>query len=240
MSNIQQDLDLITNILGDYKIDDTNDTNKINNSPTNKEILQQIPINPTKLLVDIIKNQTEKEKKNDIWSNSIYKELPKLQANNRGNVGEKLMQKICDTLNIEANIDGTKTKEIGGGIGDGKIKNKSIEIKTGTLSSTGMSFQHEMGEKPWLSNFIIFIDISPNDVYITIFKNFTEEDYKNDEFKCVPYFPTKSITRRKDIGAYKLDTSIKINELCVKNGYSIKIKENNLTDIGEFINKTIN
>ena len=57
--------------------------------------------------------------------------------------------------------------------------------------------------------------------------------------KCNPFFPTKSITRRKGEGNFKLDTSIKINNECVKNGYSIIIKENNINEIGKFINKMI-
>jgi hypothetical protein len=196
-------------------------------------------INPSKMLVDIITIQKIKEEKANIWDNSIYKDLPPLQANNVGNVGEMLIQKICEELKINSKIDGTKTKQIGGGKeGDGKIKSKSVEVKTAHLGSSSPSFQHELGETPWNTDYIIFIDISPTDVYITIFKNFTEEEYVK-KIKCDPYFPTKSISRRKGGGNFKLDTSIKINENCVKNGYSIKIKDNNINEIGLFINKMI-
>ena len=198
--------------------------------------------NPCKILVDIINTQKLKEEKAHIWNNSIYKYVSTLEANNVGNVGEMLIQKICEKCKIDSNIDGTKTKQIGGGkIGDGKIKYKSIEIKTARLgtSVSSPSFQHELGEYPWISNYIIFIDISPEIVYITIFKNFLEEQYKECGFKCNPFFPTKSITRRKGEGNFKLDTSIKINNECVKNGYSIIIKNDNINEIGKFINKII-
>ena len=63
---------------------------------------------------------------------------------------------------------------------------------------------------------MIFLDIAPEKMYLTIFPNFTEEFYKNSgrdsSIKCEPYFPTKSITWRKKIGAFKLDTTVKINE----------------------------
>jgi hypothetical protein len=85
---------------------------------------------------------------------------------------------------------------------------------------------------------MIFIDISPNDIYITIFKNFSEQSYTGKDFLCVPYFPTKTVTRRKGIGNFKLDTTVKINEECVKNGYSIKFKDN-INEIKDFINRTI-
>jgi hypothetical protein len=72
-------------------------------------------------------------------------------------------------------------------------------------------------------------------MYITIFKNFSEEFYKksglNNKYKCVPYFPTKSITWRKRKGAFKLDTSININE---KNKYT-----NNYTNFKLFVDSCI-
>ena len=87
---------------------------------------------------------------------------------------------------------------------------------------------------------MIFVDIYPNEVYITIFENFTEEQYNDKEFKCSPYFPKKSITRRKGYGNFKLDTSPKMNELCIKNEFSIKITNStSFEEIGEFINKKI-
>jgi len=198
--------------------------------------------NPSKILVDIINSQKLKEENANIWNNSIYKYVSTLESNNVGNVGEMLIQKICEECKISSNIDGTKTKQIGGGKeGDGKIKYKSIEIKTARLGTSlrSPSFQHELGEYPWISNYMIFIDISPEIAYITIFKNFSEEQYKENGFKCNPFFPTKSITRRKGEGNFKLDTSIKINNECVKNGYSIIIKNDNINEIGKFINKMI-
>jgi len=67
----------------------------------------------------MIKKEKEKEEKSDIWKDSPYKEVVKLQSNNVGNVGETLIQEICANSGIESNVDGSKTKEIGGGVGDG-------------------------------------------------------------------------------------------------------------------------
>jgi hypothetical protein len=198
-------------------------------------------INPSQILIDIIKIQKEKEDNLDIWKNSIYKDIAKLESNNVGIVGESLIQNICESCDIISDIDGAKTKEVGGGKnGDGSIKNKSVEIKTARLgtSKSSPSFQHELGEHPWNSDYMIFIDISPNDIYITIFKNFSEHSYKEKDFLCIPFFPTKTVTRRKGIGNFKLDTTVKINEECVKNGYSIKFKDN-INEIKDFINRTI-
>ena len=47
---------------------------------------------------------------------------------------------------------------------------------------------------------------------------------------------TKTITWRKKKGSFKLDTSIKINEMSVKNGNAIKITQNTpIEDIASFI-----
>jgi hypothetical protein len=190
---------------------------------------------PNNIFIEMINKQKEKEIEMDIWKDSPYKDLSKLQSNNVGNVGETFMQKICDSCNIEAQIDGLKTKEIGGGVGDGIICNKSVEIKTSHRGCMTPSFQHELGETPWKSEFMLFIDVSPQIIYITIFKNFDEEFYKSGK-KCEPYFPTKSVTWRKGSGAFKLDTTIKINEENVSNGNTFKITDNvSLDELKNFI-----
>ena len=166
----------------------------------------------TKILID---KKFKIKKDRDIWGDSKWKNISKLENDDVGGVGEEIINEICKKSGIEANIDGTKTKQVGGGIGDGTIKGKTCEIKTARLGSSGKSFQHELGEVPWKADFMVFLDISLDKFYITIFKNFTEEFYKKsgkDNTKCEPVFPTKSITWRKSKGAFKLDTTIKINE----------------------------
>lgn len=198
-------------------------------------------INPSNLLVDLIDTQYQKQIVANIWSESKYKNLPDLKSNNIGNVGENFLQNICMKNNIVSTIDGTKTKKRGGGdIGDGKIKNKSIEIKTAHLGSDQKSFQHELGEHPWTADYIAFVDVAPAVTYITIFKNFTELQYKNKDFKCTPYYPNKSITRRKGEGNFKLDTSPNANEYCVSKKYSIKITDaTTFAEVGNYINRII-
>jgi len=174
------------------------------------------------MLIAIIQEQKEKEDKRDIWVNSPYKDLVKLQSNNVGNVGEELINRICKMTGIEADCNGAKTKQIGGGEGDGVIMGIPVEIKTALQGSLSPTFQHELGEVPWKgSKYMIFVDISPDCIYITIFANFTEQTYKSKEkLTC---FPTKAITWRKEKGAFKLDTTVKINEANVENGHALKI-----------------
>ena len=72
-----------------------------------------------------------------------------------------------------------------------------------------------------------------------VFKNFDEETYKSKE--KLPCFPTKSITWRKKKGAFKLDTSVKINEQSIENGQAIKITQTTPNEyVSSFIRKMIN
>jgi len=191
------------------------------------------------MIIDIIEEQKKKEDKQDIWKDSPYKDLVKLQSNNVGNVGEILINNICKESGIDANCNGVKTKKLGGGNGDGHIMGIPVEIKTAHQGSSTPSFQHELGEVPWNGgNYMIFIDISPNCIYLTIFKNFEESIYKsNEKLLC---FPTKTVTWRKNKGAFKLDTTVNINELSVKNGIAIKITPTTSNHIiASFIRKIV-
>jgi hypothetical protein len=191
------------------------------------------------MLIRIIQQQKEKEEKQDIWKNSPYKDLVKLQSNNVGNVGEELINDICKSSGIDADCNGSKTKQIGGGEGDGTIMGIPVEIKTAHQGSSSPSFQHELGEVPWKgAKYMIFVDIAPECIYLTIFKNFAEATYKSKE--KLPCFPTKTITWRKEKGAFKLDTSVKINELSVENGHAIKITQTTSNEsIASFIKKIV-
>jgi hypothetical protein len=205
------------------------------NTNTNK-------MNPSKLLVSVIAAQKQKELVANIWKDSKYKYIAELESNNVGNVGENLLQQICENQQIASSIDGAKTKLKGGGDGgDGRIKNKSVEIKTARLGANQASFQHELGEHPWKADYMAFIDVAPAHIYLTIFPNFTEEHYKT-LLKCGPCFPTKSATWRKGEGAFKLDTSPNINENIIekKMGNCIKITDDTTFDeLGVFINSII-
>lgn len=183
---------------------------------------------------NLVNKKHTKKQKRDIWSDSEWKNISDLENDDVGSVGEEIIDDFCKKSQIDSDIDGTKTKQLGGGIGDGKIYGKTCEIKTARLGSSGNSFQHELGEVPWKAEYMIFLDIAPKKMYITAFRNFTEEFYKksgvDSSNKCSPYFPTKSITWRKQKGAFKLDTSININE---NNNYTFII-DSNTTDYSKF------
>lgn len=163
------------------------------------------------LLSNLVDQIYEENHKKSIWNSSKWKNIEKICINNVGKIGEMLISEICSDAGISSDINGKC-----GNIGDGTIKKKSVEIKTARLNNNSINFQHELGEFPWKSEFIIFIDICPNKIFITIFPNFSEEFYKksgkDSKVKCLPVFKNKSICWRKLSGNFKLDTNISINE----------------------------
>ena len=189
----------------------------------------------TTLATNLINKKHQQKVKRDIWYDSKWKMISELENDDVGGVGEEIINMLCQKANIVSDIDGTKTKQLGGGGGDGKIKGRTCEVKTARLGSAEKSFQHELGEVPWNAEFMIFLDIAPENMYVTIFKNFPEEFYKasgvDKTIKCAPVFPTKSITWRKHKGAFKLDTTVNINET---NKYTFKFDSfDNFDDIDE-------
>tara|TARA_B110000967_G_scaffold171924_1_gene182686 strand:- start:89 stop:979 length:891 start_codon:yes stop_codon:yes gene_type:complete len=203
---------------------------------------------PINRAIECIEFQKNKENKKYIWEESVLKDIEKLQKNNVGCMGETYLQRLCEMSSVPSEIDGVVTKQVGGGVGDGFIKSpeNTVEIKTAYQGAgNANNFQHELAEFAWKAKYMCFIDICANDcIYITLFKNWTEEFYKksglDNSCKCVPYFPTRSICWRKKEGNYKLDTTIKINENNVKEGYTLKITENTtFMDVKEYIDKTI-
>ena len=174
-------------------------------------------VSPDSILISTIEKQFEKKGKRNIWENSPRKHIAELECDDVGRIGENVVQGICDELTITAAIDGTLTKAVGGGIGDGTIKGHSVEIKT-ARAGTGIntSFQHELGEKPWHAEYMLWVDIAPHEWWITLVPNYSEEFYRKSgtdcSVKCDMWgFPTKSITWRKGIGAFKFDTTEKLN-----------------------------
>lgn len=188
---------------------------------------------------DIIDYQYGIKQKRDIWKDSDYLNISKLENDDVGKVGEIFVSELCKDSFIPSDINGLKTKINGGGYGDGTIYNHTVEIKTARLGSNCQSFQHELGEEPWKAEYILFIDIAPDKVYITLFPNFTQDFYKKSaikKLKCEPYFPTKSITWRKLKGSFKLDTSIKINEI---NKNTFIYKNDDSTNFKKFLDQII-
>ena len=189
----------------------------------------------TSIATAVIDKKHEEFKERNIWADSKFENIGCLEKDDVGNVGEKIIKAFCKKAKIPSDIDGTKTKKKGGGKGDGTIKGFTVEIKTAKLGSKNNSFQHELGHSPWKADYMLFLDISPKKMYITLFKNWSEEFYKksgkDNKCKCYPCFPTRSICWRAGKGDFKLDSTVPINE---NSEYSFIIDNNGVTLYSDF------
>jgi hypothetical protein len=173
----------------------------------------------------------------DIWLDSKYELMKRMVADKTGYSGEKIIKTICENLFIQCNINGSKRKNDPLLQGDGTIYDKIVEIKTATIGNN-KTFQHELSNYPWIVNNMIFVDIKPNNMLITIIPAFTKEECQTGIKTKI--LPTKKITKRKE-GFYKFDFSkLTINTL-IKNGYTIdydSIPKDNFNNVlTRFFNK---
>lgn len=194
------------------------------------------------LATTVINDKYKEQEKKNIWDDCKWGNICKLGIDAIGKTGEALIRIFCKKAGIEQKIDGMKTKEKGGGIGDGTIKGKSIEIKT-ARQDMNESFQHEFNTTPWKADYIIFLDISPKKMYITIFKNWPQEHWeksgRDSKIKCGPCFPTRSVTWRDNFtGDFKFTTTVKINEVC-PNTFIFDETQTDYSKFKEFIDKII-
>ena len=71
------------------------------------------------IATDIINTIHQKKVKRDIWSNSKWKNIAELENDDVGKAGEQIINSLCQQASVPSDIDGVKTKEVGGGNGDG-------------------------------------------------------------------------------------------------------------------------
>lgn len=162
----------------------------------------------SKLIKTVIINKIDeiisrKKKQKFIWQNSTYEDIKMyLSIDERGDLGEEIIYDVCTKLtNWIVEYDPSVTDNEKGY--DIIINNKKIEIKTATITSGSGMFQHEHLEAQRDYDLIIFFDIAPDNVFITIAK---KEDImwrrkKGDDIN-------KTIIHRRPNGDYKCDINI--------------------------------
>tara|TARA_B100000927_G_scaffold256345_1_gene223607 strand:- start:1098 stop:1706 length:609 start_codon:yes stop_codon:yes gene_type:complete len=193
------------------------------------------------LATAIINNTYEKQEEKNIWDDCKWGNICKLGIDAIGKTGEAIINAFCKKAGIENKIDGMETK-IWGDKWDGTIKEKTVEIKT-ARQDMNESFQHEFNTTPWEADYIIFLDISPKKMYITMFKNWSQEHWeksgRDSKIKCGPCFPTRSVTWRDNCtGNFKFTTTVKINEVC-PNTFIFDETQTDYSEFKEFVDKII-
>jgi len=164
------------------------------------------------VMASVILDVQKKRELRYIWGNSDWGHIGDFGTSDIGLSGELFISTLCNLSLIESDICGKKTKK-NKVSGDGTIKKRSCEIKTSRISSSKkQQFTHELGLTPWDVDFMVFLDISPNMVFITIFPNFSKAFYKksasDSSFKCDPVFSTASFSQRKLKGNFLISLRI--------------------------------
>jgi hypothetical protein len=139
-----------------------------------------------------------------VWNDSIFEDIKTyLSIDERGQLGEEIIYDICkgnSRLNViydSSVTDAEKGYDI-------IINDKKIEIKTATITSNSGMFQHEHLEAQRDYDFILFLDIAPNEVFLTLVK---KEDVVW-KIKKGDANNNKTAIHRRPNGDYKCDFNI--------------------------------
>ena len=154
--------------------------------PSNKLAIKSVA-------VPIIKEIQKEEAKVSQWIGSPYGAIRDFQIDTRGAVGETLIASLLTGLgrkvsHNEATTDDEKDWDL-------ICDDLKYEIKTATLGRDGVTFQHEGIDKTRHYDGLIFVDIAPNDIYISIYAK-----------KKIAW---NDLHRRKDSSFYKWDTHLR-------------------------------
>ena len=144
------------------------------------------------ILAKIREILNKKPKSNFDRHGSLYEKIAFIPLDDKGDVGEEITYDILKRKGCDVEYEKSATKETKGW--DVKSNGIKIEIKLATITvGTGM-FQHENLEAQRDFDAILFIDVAPNEIFLTAVK-------KKDIL-------WRKLHRRIN-GVYKCDFSIK-------------------------------
>jgi len=127
------------------------------------------------------------------WEGGDFAAAKLVEIDNRGDIGERIVVKMLRALGRDVSYQPGATSEDKGW--DLICDDFSFEIKTATLGKDGVTFQHENIYKTRTYDGLIFVDIAPNDIYVSCFDK-----------RAIDW---RAIHRRKDSAFYKWDTHLK-------------------------------
>lgn len=193
--------------------------------------MQNIIINKIK---EILKRKPEQKYK---WNDSLYEDIKLyLSIDERWQLWEEIIHDSLNNRNeFEVIYDSSVT--------DAEkwydiiINNKKVEIKTATITSWTWLFQHEHLEAQRDYDYIFFLDIAPNNIFLTITKK-TDIIWSKKKWD----WKNKTAIHRRPNWDYKCDFSInhiynkKIPKFRNFRTWEIKSK-NDLIKIIEYINE---
>ena len=143
------------------------------------------------------------------WEGSTYEDVRYLPIDSRGELGERIVASILRGSGYEVEGDDGKTDaERGYDLIANGVK---LEIKFATITIGSGGFQHEALQSQRSYDAVLFVDIAPNQVFLTAVKRkdiiwrLKAPDKKPDPGKK----PKVALHKRKDSVHYKCDFTIK-------------------------------
>lgn len=99
------------------------------------------------------------------WLDGKFAKIRHLQADNRGAVGEVFVVALLTAIGKK--VKHTKRTDPQNKQWDIVADGIRLEVKLATIGASSTTFQHEHLEKERQYDGIIFVDVAPNDIYIT-------------------------------------------------------------------------
>lgn len=164
------------------------------------------------------------------WAGGLFEALDELKPDYSGKVGERFLSGLCRALIIDhVFVDDDKNSK--DGTYDLLILGKKIEVKTARLGVQG-SFQHENIRENGC-DFYAFIDIKPNEFFVTILAKFDMSDRH-------PVMGRKPHLRKGTSDVFKFDWSETNLVKGTRAGVTMRITDTTLLEtIGDFIRSRI-
>ena len=128
---------------------------------------RQVIVPVDKIFLRIVTKKIELAKKKDKhgWAIGTFQAIRDLPADLHGEVGELFVAELLRQMKKE--IKHPQTTDSVEKHWDLMEGDTSLEIKTATLGTSTSTFQHENLEKDRRCDGIVFVDIAPNDLFIT-------------------------------------------------------------------------
>ena len=126
------------------------------------------------------------------WNDSLYEDIQFLAIDERGQLGEEITVDILRSFNCDIDYNPSVTGEVKGW--DLISNNLKIEVKFATITVGTGQFQHENLHSQRDFHGVLFIDVAPEEIYLTAV--------------CKKDIIWKKLHRRPN-GDYKCDFTIK-------------------------------
>lgn len=145
------------------------------------------------------------------WDNALYGGIKELEIDARGRIGERIVVALLTAAGrAVSHSDATSEDKHWDLMCDGL----TYEVKGATLGKNGVTFQHENIYKTRLYDGLIFVDIAPNDIYIT-----------GHAKKSIVW---GDLHHRKDSSFYKWDTHLRATR-------KHPVLQNRIGDLQDFV-----